>query len=152
MDSASQTLTDFYHARYMKTPFTEAFLDGAHLLKLQHLLTVALRYTSGCDSAPLVPFSELLVARLIEFTNKFKHVAPYPQQMKITDEMFIREYIDNMVWDENYGQFWKRWCSEGIPDPNNIPLPEYGDKRNQTLELTNYMLSHPFGTERLPRY
>jgi hypothetical protein len=147
-----QSLSDFYHTHYSATAFTLAFLSGAHLLQLQHKLTVALRYTSGTDSAPLVPFSELLVARLIDFATKFRYVTPYPQQMKITDQMFINEYIDNMSWDENYGMFWKRWCSEGIPDPNNIPLPLYGDKRDLTLELTDYSLSHPYGTERLPRY
>jgi hypothetical protein len=79
-------------------------------------------------------------------------VTPHPAQLRITDEMFIREYIDNIVWDENYGSFWNRWCAEGIPDPNNIPLPIYGEKRNMTVETSNYMLSHPFGTEKLPRY
>lgn len=147
-----QSLSDFYHTHYPSTPFSIAFLSGSHLLQLQHMLTVALRFQSGNPDAPTVPFSELLIARIIEFCNKFALVTPHPAQMRITDEMFIREYIDNLVWDENYGSFWSRWVAEGIPDPNNIPLPIYGEKRNMTVETSNYMLSHPFGTEKLPRY
>ena len=116
------------------------------------MLTVALRYTSGNPSAPVVPFSELLVGRLINFAQKFKDVVPLPTQMKMADDMFTNLYIDNMAWDENYGAFWKRWCAEGIPDPNNIPLPLYGDKRDLEVDTSNYTLSHPFGSPFLPRY
>lgn len=147
-----QSLSDFYHTQYRSTPFTMAFLSDKHLLQLQHMLTVALRFTSGNESAPTVPFSELLVARLIQFTKQFDEVIPHVPQMRIADEMFINEYIDNMAWDENYGAFWKRWCSEGIPDPNNIPLPLYGDKRDLEVDTSNYQLSHPFGSPFLPRY
>ncbi len=147
-----QSLSEFYHTHYPATQFTLVFLSDRHLLHLQHMLTVALRYTSGNDSAPTVPFSELLVARLIEFTKQFQGVVPHPQQLRIADEMFMKLYIDNMAWDENYGAFWKRWCSEGIPDPNNIPLPLYGDKRDLEVDTSNYTLSHPFGSPFLPRY
>jgi hypothetical protein len=149
-----QSLSEYYHTHthHPITPFSLVFLSGQHLLQLQQMLTVSLRYNSGNPDAPLVPFSDLLIARLIEFCSKFDQVTPHPAQMRITDEMFIREYMDNMTWDENYGSFWKRWCAEGIPDPNNIPLPIYGDKREMAVESSNYMLSHPFGTERLPRY
>lgn len=147
-----QSLSDFYHTQYPATAFSHAFLNGSHLLHLQQMLTSALRYTSGNPDAATVPFSELLIARLIEFCQRFRHVHPQPEQLRITDEMFIKEYIDNMTYDENYTSFWKRWCAEGIPDPNNIPLPLYGDKRDLTLDMSNYTLSHPFGTERLPRY
>jgi hypothetical protein len=146
------SLSEFYHTQYATTEFTLAFLNDRHLLHLQHLLTVALRYTSGNDSVALVPFSELLLGRLIKFATQFQHVVPHAQQMRIADEMFISEYIDNMTWDENYGSFWKRWCAEGIPDINNIPLPLYGDKRDLEVDTSNYALSHPFGTSFLPRY
>ena len=147
-----QSLSDYYHTQYPTTPFSLAFLNDRHLLHLQNLLTVSLRYTSGNDTAPVVPFSELLVARLIEFTKQFQEIIPHPQQMRIADEMFIKKYIDNMAWDENYGAFWKRWCTEGIPDPNNIPLPLYGDRRDMEVDTSNYTQSHPFGTPFLPRY
>ena len=146
------SLSEYFHTQYPPTPFTLAFLDGKHLLHLQHMLTVALRYTSGNDSAPKVPFSELLIARLILFAKQFREVIPHAQQMRIADDMFIKEYIDNMAWDENYNTFWKRWCSEGIPDPNNIPLPLYGDKRDLEVDTSNYSLTHPFGSPFLPRY
>ena len=146
------SLSEFYHTQYPTTDFTLAFLSDRHLLHLQHLLTVALRHTSGNDNAAVVPFSELLVARLIKFAQQFQYVNPQPQQMRVADEMFINEYIDNMTWDENYGAFWKRWCAEGIPDVNNIPLPLYGDKRDMEVDTSNYALSHPFGTPFLPRY
>lgn len=146
------SLSEFYHTQYPGTPFTKVFLSDKHLLQLQHMLTVALRYTSGNPSAPVVPFSELLVGRLINFAQKFKDVVPLPTQMKMADDMFTNLYIDNMAWDENYGAFWKRWCAEGIPDPNNIPLPLYGDKRDLEVDTSNYTLSHPFGSPFLPRY
>jgi hypothetical protein len=116
------------------------------------MLTVAVRFNSGNPDTPTVEFSDMLLARLIDFCKKFALVTPHVAQMRITDEMFIRSYIDNLVYEDNYQRFWDRWCIEGIPDPNNIPQPIYGEKRNQTVETSNYMLSHPFGTERLPRY
>lgn len=147
-----QSLSEFFHTQYAGTPFTKVFLSDRHLLQLQHMLTVSLRYTSGNPSAATVPFSELLVGRLIEFAKQYKDVVPLPAQMKMADEMFMNLYIDNMAWDENYGAFWKRWCAEGIPDPNNIPLPLYGDKRDLEVDTSNYTLSHPFGSPFLPRY
>lgn len=147
-----QSITSFFHTQYPATPFTRSFLDDRHLLQLQQQLTVALRYTSGNPSAPVVPFSELLVARIIDYAKKMKHVQPSPQQMRMVDDMFVARYVDDMTWESNYKQVWNRWCAEGIPDPNNIPLPIYGDKRDMTLDVSNYSLSHPFGTEFLPRY
>jgi len=147
-----QSLSDFYHTQYPCTPFSTAFLDGLHLLQLRDQLTTALRFTTGNPYAEQVPFSEMLVARLIYFTQQFQLTEPHPEAMRKADEMFIGEFIDNMTWDANYKSFWQRWCSEGIPDPNNMPLPIYGDKRDMTIETSDYMLSHPFGTERLPRY
>ena len=59
--------------------------------------------------------------------------------------------------DQNEGRyfetaFWKRWCSQGLPDPNNIPLPLAAEYTDYTVETDGYMLNNPNGYKKFPHW
>jgi hypothetical protein len=147
------TLREFYNQlNDGGTSFTNAFLSGPNLLDIQVELTALVNKQSGQPGAPLVTFSDALIGGLLYFSSKFRNSHIDKQVLSNANTMFINMYAPGMVWEENQGNFWKRWCADGIPDPNTIPLPMQPDKRDMQLETSGYHLSYPWGTENYPKW
>ena len=133
------------------TPFTNMFLSGQNLINIQLELSELVNQESG-QNGDLVEFSEALIGGLIYFASKFKKSEVSNQTLSNANKMFVNMYAPGMVWEKNQGNFWKRWCDEGIPDPNTIPLPMQPEKRDMELETSGYYLSYPWGTPTYPRW
>ena len=149
------TLLDFVRTEWgdeMDTPFVRAFLDGKNLLTIQSLLTNQLRERIGSSTVPLVEFSEGLLSSLMAFARNFRLGPATPIVIHRANVSFAEQNADANEGRFYETAFWKRWCTQGIPDPNNIPLPLVGDKPDFTVETDSYVLNNPIGYAKYPHW
>lgn len=144
MGSPVVTLAAFYADSHERTPFTDAFLDGRNLLVVQQMLTERCETDTELKTGRKVSFSDAVIGGLIEYATRY-HLAP-AHSVHIVNQTFVDRYSAGIAWDANTGSFWKRWCEDGIPDPNTIPMPlPNDDKVDKTVHTSSYALSHPHG-------
>lgn len=149
------SLLDFFLAEFgpdVDTPFVRAFLDGKNLLRIQALLTEQLRARIGSPTVPTVEFSEGLLSSLMAFARNFREGPGTPIVINRANESFAEQNADANEGRFYETAFWKRWCTQGIPDPNNIPLPLVGDKPDFTVETDGYVLNNPIGYAKYPHW
>ena len=137
-----QSLQAFYEENNAPTEFTRLFLSGENMQAIREMLTRAVR-SGTADKTVTVRFTESLLGGLLEWATKYRLVGR--DALPYVNSQFVLKWQNAMVYDCNMGTVYNRWCVEGIPDPNNIPLPIATGKRNMTLDTSAYMLSHPFG-------
>jgi hypothetical protein len=149
------SLLEFFVSQWgeeFDTPFVRAFLDGANLLRIQALLTDQLRARIGSPTVPLVEFSEGLLSSLMAFARNFYLGPATPIVIERANASFAESNADANEARFYETAFWKRWCTQGLPDPNNIPLPLVGDKPDFTVETDGYVLNNPIGYAKYPHW
>lgn len=152
-DQTLTTLVDFFRTQSgISTPFTEAFLRGDNLLKIQKALTENLRLRTEDSNVPQVEFSELLLQALMAFAHQYRLAWVNEDVLKYANYVFVEQMADQNEGRYWEASFWKRWCQQGIPDPNNIPLPIPNEKPNFTVEIDSYTLSNPIAYKRIPQW
>lgn len=149
------SLLDFFLAEWgddVDTPFVRAFLSGENLLRIQELLTAQLRERIGTPTVPVVEFSEGLLSSLMAFARNFRLSPGTPIVVQRANASFAEQNADANEGRFYETAFWKRWCTQGLPDPNNIPLPLVGDKPDFTVETDGYVLNNPIGYAKYPHW
>lgn len=145
------TLYDFFLSQFdADTPFVAAFLDGHNLLRIQHMLTEQLRARTKNPEVPLVQFSDAIVSALMTFAFKYR-LAENVNMAKV-NHVFVDQVADQNEARYFETAFWKRWCSQGLPDPNNIPLPLAHEFTDFTVETDGYILNNPVGYRKFPHW
>lgn len=140
------TLIDFFSREFGEnTVFTDAFLNGKNLIVIQRMLTQNLRRATRNPSLPLVQFTENLLSALLQFAFKYRLAWGNENTLQYANYTFVEQLSEQNESHFYENAFWKRWCEQGIPDPNNIPLPTPGDRTDFTTQTDGYMLSNPIG-------
>ena len=139
------TLFDFYQTQFGATPFARAFLHGENLLRIQHELTGQLRRRTKNDGVPVVQFSDAILSALMTFAFRYRDTPVYGDVVPRASRVFVDEFADQNEARYFESAFWRRWCSQGLPDPNNIPLPLAPDFTDYTVETDAYTLTNPNG-------
>ena len=148
-----QSLHDFFGSEYGHSPFSHVFLDGRNLRTIQAMLTEEVRLGTGTRDVPVVDLTVDLLSKLIQFAYDMRLVVATTESLQRSNLMFVKMHSDSLVHDANMGKFFRRWCTDGIPDPNNVPLPiSAGDSIDMTLDTSSYRLSHPYGMKHRPRF
>lgn len=151
-DTKPVSLLDYFVAEFdVNTPFVRAFLHGTNLLSIQQLLTDSLKQRVGVD-VPLVEFSDAIVSQLMYFAVTYRLIWLTPETLARANSVFVEQFADQNEGRYYETAFWKRWCSQGLPDPNNIPLPLDGDRPDFTVETDGYLLNNPIGYKKYPRF
>jgi hypothetical protein len=144
-----QTLDEFYSERHPTSPLTHAFLSGKNMLHILQMLNHAVQQDTGLSNTPPITFTEQVLSQLMLYAKEY--VATPVEYLENVNTIFVRSMRDGMVWEANQNNQYKRWETEGIPDPNNVPRPTNPDRGAQEVETSDYLLSHPWGG-RIPRY
>ena len=148
-DSTPISLADFYTKEYHdRTRFTDSFLDGANLLRIQQLLTTTLRAQTAQPTLPVVGFSDAILGRLLRMANVYRDASADPATIQYANDTFVSNMMESLVARYYDTAFWKRWCHQGIPDPNNVPLPLAPERTDYTTESDSYTLADPWGGRR----
>jgi len=134
------------------TPFIRAFLTGTNLLQVQALLTQKLRERTRNNNVPVVQFSDAIISALMTFAYKYRDTTATPFVIQNANGVFVDQIADQNEARYFEAAFWKRWCSQGLPDPNNIPLPLAPDFTDYTVETDAYILNNPNGYKRFPHW
>ena len=151
-DTTHTTLLDYFIREFQEdTPFVRAFLDGRNLVQIQQLLTESLKERVETD-VPLVQFSDAILSQLMYFARTYRLTWLTPQTLARANATFVEQFADQNEGRYYETAFWKRWCSQGLPDPNNIPLPLDGDRPDFTVQTDAYILNNPIGYKRYPRF
>lgn len=141
-----QSLLDFFTEQYgVSTRFTNLFLSGENLLTIQALLTKRLREKVQQPQLPLVTFTDSLLGFLMDTANQYRLSYVNEDTIAYANVVFVENIIESLVARFYETAFWKRWCHQGIPDPNNVPFPIMAEKTDYTAEIDAYLLSDPFG-------
>jgi hypothetical protein len=152
-DPAPVSLLDYFIREFeIDTPFVRAFLHGRNLLRIQDLLTESLRARIGLDTIPKVGFSDAIISHLMQFATVYKMAWATDELVARANQVFADQFADQNEGRYYETAFWKRWCSQGLPDPNNIPLPLQGDRPDFTAETDGYVLNNPIGYKVYPRW
>jgi hypothetical protein len=149
----SISLLDYFIREFKHdTPFVRRFLHGANLLLIQAMLTENLRDRIGLDTMPTVQFSNSILSHLMYFAEKYRESWDTDEVIARANATFVEQFADQNEGRYYETAFWKRWCSQGLPDPNNVPLPLQGDRPDFTAEIDSYMLGNPNGLKVFPRW
>jgi hypothetical protein len=151
-DTQKTTLLDYFVKEFeVDTPFTRAFLHGNNLLLLQRMLTDSLKRRVETD-VPLIGFSDAILSQLMYFAVTYRLTWLTPESLARANDVFVVQFADQNEGRYYETAFWKRWCSQGLPDPNNIPLPLDGDRPDFTVQTDAYILNNPIGYKTYPRF
>lgn len=138
------SLRKFYSQHFERTAFTDAFLQGANLASMQKDLAYMVFLQTHIRTPP-IQFDEGLLNSLMMFARTHKSTRVSKTSLQNANKMFMRSVVDGLVWEANYSDFYGRWCSDGIPDPNNIPLPLPAGKTDMTVDTSPITMTHPWG-------
>ena len=144
-----QTLDEFYSERHPTSALTHAFLSGKNMVHILQRLNQEVRKDTGLSNTPPITFTEQILSQLMLYAKEY--VATPVEYLENVNTIFVQSMRDGMVWEANHNNQYKRWETEGIPDPNNVPRPTNPDRGAQEVETSDYLLSHPWGG-RIPRY
>jgi hypothetical protein len=148
-DSTRVSLNEFYRKNHDgATAFTDAFLGGRNLLVVQRMLTLSMAHKVENPSLPVVEFTESLLSALMQFAHTYRLAYSNADVLTFANRSFVDQMMPSMEARYRETAFWKRWCAQGIPDPNNIPLPLAADTTDYTVETDSYTLGDPWGNPR----
>lgn len=151
-DTRKTTVLDFFLREFeVDSPFVRAFLDGQNLLVLQDMLTESLKQRVEAD-VPKIEFSDAILNQFMYFALTYRLTYLTPETLARANQVFVEQFADQNEGRYYETAFWKRWCSQGLPDPNNIPLPLDGDRPDFTVETDAYVLNNPIGYKQFPRW
>ena len=134
------------------TPFVNTFLHGENLLRIQEVLTAQLRQRTKNAQVPTIQFSDAILSALMTFAYKYRLTVLSPGVLENANHVFADQLADQNEGRYFETAFWKRWCSQGLPDPNNIPLPLAAEYTDYTVETDGYMLNNPNGYKKFPHW
>jgi len=132
------------------TPFIHEFLGLPNLARIQILLTRQLGEVVDNQDVELVGWSQLLLEAAKTFAVQYKLVEPTQANIMKANYVFSKQMLPQNEARYYETAFWRRWCAQGIPDPNNIPLPLAPERTDFTTQTSDYMLSNPIGYTRFP--
>jgi hypothetical protein len=135
----------------VSTPFTVAFLHPHNLTKILHIMTVQLgEVTQNPDIFP-VEMSDSIGDAAQHFAFRYRETMPTEDVMARANLVFAEQLLSQNESRYHETAFWRRWCEQGIPDPNNIPLPLAPERTDFTTQTDGYMLSNPIRVQSYPR-
>ena len=149
---AVSLLAFFIHEFEEDTPFVNTFLHGKNLLRIQQLLTAQLRQRTKNAQVPTIQFSDAILSAHMTFAYKDRLTVLSPGVLENANKVFVDQLADQNEGRYFETAFWKRWCSQGLPDPNNIPLPLAAEYTDYTVETDGYMLNNPNGYKKFPHW
>ncbi len=84
------------------------------------------------------------------FAEQYHEVMPTDEVLFKANLVFSDQMLSQNEARYYETAFWRRWCSQGIPDPNNVPLPLAPERTDFTIETDGYMLSNPIRYTNFP--
>lgn len=143
------SLVDFFRNESgVSTPFTETFLSGQNMLVIQTGLTQKLRQLTRNAQLTPVEFTDAVIDALMTTAHTYRLAILNIDTLAYANLTLIDNLMPSLETRYYESAVWKRWGAQGIPDPNNIPLPIPPDTNDFTAETDSYMLSDPWGKPR----
>lgn len=130
--------------------FASEFLSPANLSQIQQIMTIQLIQVTENPQMPLVEWTPALLAAAEAFASQYRTVPARSDLISKSNLVFADQMLSQNETRYNETAFWRRWCAQGIPDPNNIPLPLPSERTDFTIETDGYMLSNPIGYHNFP--
>lgn len=131
-------------------PFPAAFLDNLNLNVLQTLMTMQLRESTGNPVIPTLPWTEAHLEALVSFAYRYRTSEATEQLLTYANWVFVDQMASQNETHYLESCTWQRWCAQGIPDPNNMPLPLSSERTDYTVDTSDYILSDSIGYRTLP--
>jgi len=132
------------------TPYASALLSSPTLHSIQDVLTTQLSHATGNPDVLRIELTDLLQSALLDFAYRYRDVMPTPSIIHKSVNQFASEMLSQNETRYYETAFWRRWCSQGFPDPNNIPLPLAPERTDFTVETSDYILSNPVAYHNFP--
>ena len=136
---------------YVSSPFTVAFLHPHNLRQILDIMTLQLAQVVQNPNIPTVEFTQNIADAVQHFAYQYRETFPTSDVMQRANLVFAQQLLEQNESRYHEAAFWQRWCNQGIPDPNNIPLPLAPERTDFTTESDGYMLSNPISVLRYPR-
>lgn len=148
-DPTPISLVSFFRQQSgLSTAFTESFLSVKNLQQIQQQLTVKLRQITGNPVLPVVEFTEAVLDALMTTAQSYHYSWVNLDTIEYANLTLVDNLMPSMEARYYEAATWRRWCDQGIPDPNNVPLPLAPEKTDFTAEIDSYTLSDPWGQPR----
>lgn len=130
--------------------FAQEFLSPVNIEKIQVIMTTQLGQTVGNPNIYLVEMTDALMSAAVLFADQYRGVIPTDDVLMRANLVFSDQMLSQNETRYYETAFWRRWCYQGIPDPNNVPLPLAPERTDFTTETDGYMLSNPIGYTNFP--
>jgi len=123
--------------------FTQAFLSPPNLERVQYIMTTQLSQATENPDLYLIEMTAALLSAAELFAEQYHGVMPTDEVLFKANLVFADQMLSQNEARYYETAFWRRWCSQGIPDPNNVPLPLAPERTDFTIQTDDYMLSNP---------
>ena len=130
--------------------FVSVFLSDVNLSALSTLMTTQLRDATANPRLPMVQWSDALLEAVCAFADRYRTSPATPQVVAYANFAYADQMLSQNESRVYESAFWSRWCEQGLPDPNNVPLPLESERTDFTVETSGYMLSESIGIQRFP--
>ena len=104
------------------TPFILEFMSPQNLGRVRDIMTTQLQAATRNDMVQLVQMTPALHGSAMDVAVQYRGVTPTPAVLDHANHVFAGTMLSQNETRYNETAFWRRWCSQGIPDPNNILL------------------------------
>jgi hypothetical protein len=136
---------------YVSSPFTMAFLHPQNLNNILYIMTLQLSDATQNPDVHMVELTQGISDSAQLFAYQYRDTMPTQDVMDRANLVFADQMLSQNETRYHETAFWRRWCEQGIPDPNNIPLPLASERTDFTTQTSNYMLSNPIRVKSYPR-
>ena len=130
--------------------FTQAFLSPTNIEKIQYILTTQLSQATENADIYLVEMTQGLTRAAELFAEQYHEVLPSEELLFKANLVFADQMLSQNEARYYETAFWRRWCAQGIPHPDNVPLPLAPERTDFTTETDGYMLSNPIRYTNFP--
>ena len=146
-----RTLDAYYHESRPRTPFTTAFLSDANLRRLRQEVLREVETIMGDHPIPTHIrettdgfFMQPVLTRIL---REAELSCEAPAELVPNANALIRPDLVASVASEALAfRSYDRWLTDGHPNLANVPRPAQPQRRDTTILVDSYALSHPYGS------
>ena len=140
-----------YDSRYeYVSAFASEFLHPVNLDKILRIMTHQLGRVTENPEVFMVELTAGITEAARQFAYQYRTVIPTVDVLAKANMVFADQMLEQNEARYYETAFWRRWCAQGIPDPNNISLPLAPERTDFTTQTDDYMLSNPIGYHNYP--
>lgn len=130
------------------TPFVTSFLSAPNLSRLQLLMTTQLQTSTQNPNIAVIEWTPAHDVAVVTFAYRYR--ATDSTELERGNWVFADQMHEQNEAHYYETSFWRRWRTQGVPNPTTLPIPIASERTDFTTDISNYMMHEAVGSQ-VPR-